>query len=69
MTQVYRVTGSAGIGVQHLGNAADRVASCAELRRIGDDGSCFQRMDLTKMISDASVMPRKADISVPYARF
>ena len=64
-----RSTGSAGIGVQHLGNAADRVASGAELRRIGDDGSCFQRMDLTKMISNASVMPRKADISVPYARF
>ena len=64
-----RSTGSAGIGVQHLGNAADRVAFGAELRRIGDDGSCFQRMDLTKMIGNASVMPRKADISVPYARF
>ena len=64
-----RSRGSAGIGIQHLGNTADRVASGAELRRIGDDGSCFQRMDLTKMISDASVMPRKADISVPYARF
>ena len=64
-----RSTGSAGIGVQHLGNAADRVAFGAELRRIGDDVSCFQRMDLTKMIGNASVMPRKADISVPYARF
>ena len=58
---------AAGVRLQHLRHTGNGVASCPQLRRVGDGIAYGQRVDLSKVIVDAAVVPSDTHIPIPNA--
>ena len=58
---------AAGVRLQHLRHAGNGVAARPQLRRVGDGIAYGQRVDLSKMIVDAAVVPGDTHIPIPNA--